>query len=373
MTKTSCITCETLLTPLSIVDGIIENTSPHPITGNVYISQSSTDLTFVATNLSIQIKVHCPLPEGEQPEFEFTVNAKKLHTILGFFKKQDQLQLTVESDRVFVSCDNSQYTLLSLPTKLFPKIPASEWKYKLVLPAKQLRLLFNLTSIAIPTTLKHYYLNGVNIERTENRLLAVATDTHRLAYYEINMLDKEEVKPFSSIIPRRTVQELCRLLPDEDIPVECLFNDTQCCFKYKNVEFMSKLTEGKFPNYASVLNAARSNPYDIELNRDLLFNSLRRVAFLTTDKLPGVRWAFTTNKLALQCTSSDSEEAQTILDVNWPHHESEMGFNVNYLYDVLKTITSPTVKLNFGNLAGAVKLTSPELPSFRYILMPMRI
>ena len=136
---------------------------------------------------------------------------------------------------------------------------------------------------------------------------------------------------------------------------------------------MSKLVEGKFPNYRTVMNTASAHPHRLELNREQLIETLRRVAIMTSDKYRGIRWKVHENQLTIHSSSPDQEEASETIEIDWTGDEAEMGFNVTYLLEVLSLLKNNTVVLKFGNTSGAVLLTMPDSDRFKYVVMPIRI
>ena len=211
-----------------------------------------------------------------------------------------------------------------------------------------------MTAFAMASQDVRYYLNGVLFVVEGKKLRTVATDTHRLACCEVDVDD--ESTPLQAIIPRKTVRELIRLLPEDATPVRVQFTDLQVCFSFGNITFMSKLIEGRFPDYKRVLPSQDTNPNALELEREAVSNALRGEG------------------LQYQSTNSDQEEALDRFDVPWTHDELDMGFNITYLLEVLGILKNKTVRFNFSTASGSVLITMPESQErFRYVVMPMRI
>ena len=229
-----------------------------------------------------------------------------------------------------------------------------------------------MTAFAMASQDVRYYLNGVLFVVEGKKLRTVATDTPRLACCEVDVDD--ENTPMQAIIPRKTVRELIRLLPEDDTPVRVQFTDLQVCFSFGNITFMSKLIEGRFPDYKRVLPSQDTNPNALELEREAISNALRRVGIMTNEKFHGIRWILNGEGLQIQSTNSDHEEALERFDVPWTHDELDMGFNITYLLEVLGILKNKTVRFNFSTASGSVLITMPESQErFRYVVMPMRI
>ncbi len=364
--------CEDLLKPVKIVEGIVEKRQTLPILSNVLIEQDNENVKFSTTDLDIQICTEAPVGQpGKQ--CRFTVNANKLSSILGALGSKSSVELSLDENHLVIRSASSQYTLQTLPADDYPVLKEGQWESSLELPARTLRYLLSMTAFAMASQDVRYYLNGVLFVIEERTVRTVATDTHRLACCNIE-LDTTAEHPIQAIIPRKTVRELIRLLPDDDTSVMVRFTDTQVCFTYNNVTFMSKLVEGKFPDYKRVLPTEDSNPHQVNINREALADALRRASIMTNEKFHGVRWLLANNQLEIQSTNAEHEDALEHMDIAWTYEELDMGFNITYLMEVLNLLKNKEVSFNFSSASGSVLITMPEAQErFSYVVMPMRI
>ena len=363
--------CEDLLKPVKTVEGIVEKRQTHPILSNILIEQENEHVKFSTTDLDVQICTDAPVGVSDTSS-RFTVSANKLASILGALSSKDKVELELDDNTLNVYSNNGKFSLQTLPADEYPVLKEGDWESSLELPSKTLRYLLSMTAFAMASQDVRYYLNGVLFVIEGSTLRAVATDTHRLACCDVPL--DEEATPVQVIIPRKTVRELIRLLPDDDTPVKVQFTDTQVCFSYGTVTFMSKLIEGKFPDYKRGLPTAETNPLQIQLDREQLASALRRVAIMTNEKFHGVRWLLNNNELQIQSNNSEHEEALERIAVNWTHDELDMGFNITYLLEVLGILKNKDVCFNFSSSAGSVLITMKEsMERFRYVVMPMRI
>ena len=198
---------------------------------------------------------------------------------------------------------------------------------------------------------------------------AVTTDGHRLAFCSTQVeqdLGKQEV-----IIPRKAIMELQRLLDDTEQPIEIEMASNQIRFRFAQIELLSKLVEGKFPDYQRVI--PRNHLKKFIVNREALLHSLQRVAILTSDKFKGVRWVVSTGSLKLSSTNADQEDAHEELEIDYDGDSIDVGFNVSYLLDVLNNLKDENVQVAMQDQNSSALLTLPEQESFKYVVMPMRI
>jgi DNA polymerase-3 subunit beta len=218
-----------------------------------------------------------------------------------------------------------------------------------------------------------YYLNGLLFEISKNKLVSVATDGHRLSKSEtaINGSDNgEQVR--QAIIPRKAVTELNRLLNSNDENVTVELNDHHIRFTFDQIIFTSKLIDGKFPDYQSVMSAKL--PVKLRLERQEFYQTLLRASILTNDKFRGIRLGLNSQVLKVASTNPEQEEANDEMPINdYDGPEMEIGFNVNYLMDILKVLDSDEVELSVKDGNSSCTLNIPKDTKSKYLVMPMRL
>jgi len=198
----------------------------------------------------------------------------------------------------------------------------------------------------------------------------VATDGHRLAFSSATL--DVEVPRQEVILPRKTVLEMQRLLEDSDEPVAVDVAPGQIRFRFGDVELVSKLVEGKFPDFTRVIPTSYTRHFDV--SREALQGSLQRAAILTTDKFKGVRLQLAQNLMKISSTNAEQEEAQEELDIDYTFEALDVGFNVGYLLDVLGNLKTESIRWSVMPDANASALiTLPDDENFKYVVMPMRI
>jgi DNA polymerase-3 subunit beta len=216
-----------------------------------------------------------------------------------------------------------------------------------------------------------YYLNGLLLLVDDGELRAVATDGHRLAYACMTLGEGVSLPKQEFILPRKTVLELSRLLVDSDDPVHVEMTSNQIRFQFGNVVLVSKLIDGKFPDYERVIPPSVKNL--VTLNRTTLLQSLVRAAILTNEKFRGVRLILTSGSLKIVAANAEQEEAQEEIEVEYSGDAIDVGFNVGYLLDVLNNASSEFIEWGFNDANSSALLTLPGNEHFKYVVMPMRI
>ena len=357
-----------LLAPLSAVSGIIERRHTLPILSNVLIERSGESLGFLATDIEIQIAARSDIPAGGETR-AVTVGARKLLDILRALP-DGEVTLQQQDKRLQVKSGKSRFSLQTLAAEDFPRLakPAGD-SAKFQLEQKALRRLLSLVQYAMAQQDIRYYLNGLLMVVEEGSLKLVATDGHRLAYAAMKLAgtaSRQEV-----IVPRKTVLELTKLLADSDDPVDIELSATQAAFSFGSIELVSKLIDGKFPDYTRVIPTAHKNKLQAE--REPLRQALQRAAILSNEKFRGVRWVVSDGSLKIVSSNAEQEEANEELEVKYAGDSLDIGFNVNYLLDVLNNVAGDGIECAFGDSASSALITYASEKDFKYVVMPMRI
>jgi DNA polymerase III subunit beta len=361
-------TNDKLLGPLQQVTGIVERRHTLPILSNVLITAHGGKLDFLATDLEVQITSSAAI-EGNA-EGAVTVAARKLYDILRSLPEDVEVALEAKENRMTVKAGKSRFNLQTLAAADFPKmVEAKDASKTLTLPQKALKGALRLVQFAMAVQDIRYYLNGVLFSVEKDTLRVVATDGHRLSFAS-QALDGDHGS-VEAILPRKTVLELIKLLSDSDDPVSLAIGTNQARFSFSGIEIVSKIVEGKFPDYQKVIPTAHKNR--VSLDRATLAQSLNRAAILSNEKIRGVRLVFTKDALSIICTNNEQEEAEEGLAVEYDGDPLDIGFNISYLLDVLNHVDSPTVSVTMGDSNSSALVQMPAREDFKYVVMPMRI
>ena len=174
-----------------------------------------------------------------------------------------------------------------------------------------------------------------------------------------------------AIIPRKTVLELSKLLADTDEEVRVELSGSQAAFGFGSIDLVSKLIDGKFPDYTRVIPTNHKNK--LQADRELLRQALQRAAILSNEKFRGVRWVLADGSLKIVSSNADQEEAQEELEVSYAGDSLDIGFNVNYLLDVLNNVPGTELECAFGDSSSSALISYGSEKGFKYVVMPMRI
>jgi DNA polymerase-3 subunit beta len=362
-------TQDKVLSVLQSVAGIVERRHTLPVLANVLIRKTGSSLQLTTSDLEIQIRTTAEL-EGDNGNFTTTVGARKLIDILRTMPADQTVSLESTQNKLVLKGGKSRFTLQTLPAEDFPLVQeAPSFGPAFSVPQKTLKDLMNQVSFAMAVHDIRYYLNGILFVAEGKQLSLVATDGHRLAYASATL--DVEVPRQEVILPRKTVLELQRLLSDADGAIEMRFANNQAKFSFDGMEFVTKLVEGKFPDYNRVIPKNHRN--HITLGRAPLLACLQRTAILTSEKFKGVRLNVEPGLLRVASNNAEQEEAVDELDIDYGGDAIEIGFNVTYLIDALSNMSQDMVKLELQDSNSSALLTNPENNAFKYVVMPMRI
>ena len=360
---------DTLLAPLQSVSGIVERRHTLPILSNVLLEKKGDRLTLLATDIEIQITTSSEGAGGDG-DGAVTVGARKLQEILRSLPDSAEISLVMEDKRLQVRAGKSRFSLQTLPADDFPRMTISEGETKqFSISQKAFRQLLGKTQYAMAAQDVRYYLNGLLLLVEGNELRAVATDGHRLAYASVGI--ETELPRQEMILPRKTVLELNRLLVDTDDALHITLASNQVRFSFGNIVLVSKLIDGKFPDYERVVPASLKNHMNV--GRQTLMQAMQRAAILTNEKFRGVRVVLGQNSLKLIAANAEQEEAQEEIEVDYNGDPIDVGFNVGYLLDVLNNTQTDEIQWSFNDANSSALITVPGNDRFKYVVMPMRI
>ncbi|MDE2302544.1 MAG: DNA polymerase III subunit beta [Sphingomonadales bacterium] len=364
----------TLLRCLSHVQSVVERRNTIPILSNVLIEASPDNtLRIMATDLDLQV-VESLGAVSVEGAGAITVSAHLLFDIARKFPEGSQVSLEAADNRMVVKAGRSRFTLPTLPRDDFPVIVEGDLPTSFELPAATLAQLIDRTRFAISTEETRYYLNGIFLHVTDDELKAAATDGHRLARFTLPRPDGAEGMP-DVIVPRKCVAELRKLLEEAlDGAVEIDLSVSKIRFTLggeSGVVLTSKLIDGTFPDYNRVI--PTGNDKLLRLDPDTLYEGVDRVATIATEKTRAVKMALEPDRVTLSVTSPDNGTAAEEVPADYKGVGFEIGFNANYLKDILGQIDGDTVEMHLADAGAPTLIRQNENSPALYVLMPMRV
>lgn len=359
---------EALLTPLQKVIGAVERKQTMPALSNVLIKANGGEVAITATDLEIELVANSVMPIDQ--EGDITLPARKLLDICKNLPDGADISLLIDGDKATLSSGRSRFKLSTLPAADFPALEDIQVTSRFTIPQSTLRRVIEKTSFAMAQQDVRYYLNGLMLELSGNMVRAVATDGHRLALCEtdagINVEESRQV-----IIPRKGVLELVRMLDSAEDDAAVSLSSNHIRVDMGALRFTSKLIDGRFPDYQRVMpvdgdKVVTTDKQDFRL-------ALTRTSILSNEKYKGVRLGAEGNVLSIQTNNPEQEEAEEELEVEYSGEQIEIGFNVNYMLDVLNALEEDAVTIELKDSNSSCLVQEAGATTAKYVIMPMRL
>lgn len=360
---------EELLPSLQAVIGVVERRQTIPILGNVRIEvEANNAVGLITTDLEVEMSAH--LSNGGKQVGSATVPARKLLDICRALPEGASVRLSQEEGRVRLGSGRSRFALAALPVDEFPTVGDLDRGMRFSIERDVLAELLKRSAFAMAQQDVRYYLTGLLLEISPERLRAVATDGHRLALCDAGQApDVEEEK--SAILPRKAVMELERLLGQADKNVTVTLTATHARFDFGPQILTTKLIDGQFPDYDRVI--PQSSNKRLLADREPLREALTRVAILANEKFRGIRLEASAEGFTLAAHNPENEEAEESVSARYDGERLTIAFNATYLQDALAALDGETVEFQFTDSNSSALLGVPDSTRYRYVIMPMRL
>ncbi|MCF6288081.1 MAG: DNA polymerase III subunit beta [Proteobacteria bacterium] len=359
---------ETLLHPLSEIIGVVEKKQTLVILGNIHIQAKETSLILTSSDSEIEMVASCNA-EIIEPGY-ITLPAKKLFDICKALPDGGMIKFSLNDTKAHIKVANSKFTLATLPANDFPLIDNIETYDSLSIEVNSLKKILNQTAFCMATQDVRYYLNALVFEITDTKIVCVAADGHRLSLSEETFNNEFNVNK-QVLIPRKGVLELQKLIRDKEGDVEINVGKNHINFNCENTSLTSKLIDGGFPDYQTVIPLQLAKT--LVINKDLLKRALQRVAILSNDQYKGVKFNIKQNTLKIIGHNPEQEQAEEIIEVTSDIENISTGFNVAYLFDAINAIEGETIMFNFKDAESSCLIKHPEKNNCRLVVMPIRI
>jgi DNA polymerase-3 subunit beta len=363
-----------LLKSLGHVHRVVERRNTIPILANVLIRAEGSKLSFKATDLDLEITE--TIAAEVSPGGSTTVPAHMFYEIVRKLPEGTQVVLEGTGDRAVLTlrAGRSRFTLQTLPENDFPDLAAGDMTHSFKLAAADLKRLIDKTQFAISTEETRYYLNGIYLHAAGSAktqtLRAVATDGHRLAQVEI-ALPKGAAGMPGIIVPRKTVNEVQRLIEDVDAEISVELSQGKIRFTIGDVVLTSKLIDGTFPDYARVIPSG--NDKELVVDKKEFEQAVDRVSTVSSERGRAVKLSLSSGRLVLSVTNPDSGSATEEIEVEYASDPIDIGFNSRYLLDIASQIESEAAVLRLADPGSPTLIEDKDSKGTLYVLMPMRV
>ncbi len=356
---------------LSYCQGVIEKRSTLPILSNVLLDVRSSQLTITATDLDL-IFVHQIKNIEISEEGKTTTTSSIMYDIIRKFSSGKKINLLLsEKSKLQLESDKSIFNLNCINPSEFPLTEENFNDNEFSINSKSLLKLLNKCKFSVSNDETRHYLSGIYFHQTEvedkNYLTAVATDSHRMSISKIRLDKKISFEPI--ILPKKTIFQLVSLLDNYDGDVKISNVKSKIKFELNNSILISKLIDGKFPNYIQVI--PKNNQKKLEIDLKLFLNSVDRVASVSSDRKDGVKFSLTKDALNLSVNNTNSGDGNETLNVKF-EHDLEISFNSRYLIDVASQMDGKNIEIFFNDTGSPALIKDPGDFDSIYVVMPMK-
>tara|TARA_Y100000590_G_scaffold101639_2_gene115412 strand:- start:295 stop:1410 length:1116 start_codon:yes stop_codon:yes gene_type:complete len=364
---------DTFLKALGHANGIIEKKTTLPILSNILIEAKDSKIKITATDLDI-IYFEEMEPKEIKKEGLTTTSASILYDILKKLQPNAKVELSLQSsNKIKLISENSKFNLLCLPSENFP-LPDEDIKEKSfeVLPERLLKLL-NKTKISISNDETRHYLNGIYLHKTklENKsfLCGVATDSHRLSSSSLEIDPSINIEPI--ILPKKTIFQLISLLEQSGSSIKISNNKSKIKFEMDSGVLISKVIDGRFPDYSKVIPKGNDKVLNIKLNE--FRNSIERVTTVSSDRTKGLKMAISKDSVQLSVNNPSSGEGIENIKANFNSDDLNITFNSRYLTDIASQIENESIVINLKDAGSPVLINDFSDKNSFHVVMPMKI
>ena len=356
---------------LNYCQGIIEKRSTLPILSNILLEVKKSKLIITATDLDL-IFIHQLNNIEVLEEGKITTTSSIMYDIVRKFSSGKKINLTLnDKNKLHLESEKSNFNLNCISASDFPITEENFDGEVLKIKSKKLFKLLNKCKFSVSNDETRHYLSGIYFHQTEvdekNYLTAVATDSHRMSISKIRLEEKIHFEPI--ILPKKTIFQLCSLLDNYDGEVKISNIKSKIKFELENSVLISKLIDGKFPNYIQVI--PKNNQKKLEIDLKLFLSSVDRVASVSLDKKDGVKFNLSNNSLNLSVNNTNSGDGKETINVKFDH-ELEISFNSKYLIDVASQLDGEKIELFFNDSGSPALIKDPSDFDSIYVVMPMK-
>jgi len=356
---------------LSYCQGVIEKRSTLPILSNVLLDASNGKLTITATDLDL-IFIHQIANIEILEEGKTTTSASIMYDIVRKFSSGKKINFSNPSEnKLQLESEKSIFNLNCINASEFPLTDENFSENEFIIRSKEFLKLLNKCKFSVSNDETRHYLTGIFFHQTQIEdkifLTAAATDSHRMSISKIRLKNKIEFD--SIILPKKTIFQLCSILEDFDGDIKISNIKSKIKFEINDSILISKLIDGKFPNYVQVI--PKENQKKLEVDLKLFLNSVDRVASVSLDKKDGVKFNLSKDTLNLSVNNTNSGDGKESLIVKFDN-ELDISFNSRYLIDVASQLDGEKIELYLKDTGSPALIKDPADFDSIYVVMPMK-
>ena len=365
-----------LLKHLQLIGKVISPKNTLPILDNFLFDLSGNELSITASDLETTMVTNIEL-QNVTDEGKVAVPARILMDILKEFPEQPlTFDVDTESLKIVLNSENGKYNIVGQNAEDFPQVPEikSEEQSHLQLPSGTLHQGIGKTIFATADDELRPVMNGIYVELKPDNVTFVATDAHKLVRYRRTDVTPEQESSF--IFPKKPASLLRNILAKEESEVDIRFDDKNVQFILPKYKMISRLTEGNYPSYDSVIPS--DNPFKLTIDRLEFYNTIKRVAVFSNQASNLIKLSLKGNQLNVSAQDIDfSVSGRETLNCQYEGDDMEIGFKSSFLLEILSNLNASEVLVELSDPSRAGLLypaeSEDESEDVLMLLMPMMV
>lgn len=363
-----------LLNLLGKTQNVVEKRNTMPVLINVLLEAGGGVLKVFATDLEVSLTDQIPTIK-EKPG-KVAVSAKSLFEIIKELEDGPVVLNKRDNNWLEIKQRKSVFNLVGIAAEEYPVFPSYATKDFIRMPASVLADMIEKTIYSISNDETRYHLNGVFFERinkdAKSTFRMVATDGFRLSIVEREMPLSESAFPATGvIIPRKGLFEIRKMLETIEGEFDLAIEGSQLVVRQGTTVLMIRLIEGKFPAYQQFI--PQTVPKRVQVPREILLSSLKRVSLLSNQKYKGVTLALTNGRMEITSNNPEMGDAKEEIEIDYKGNDLRIGFNARYMLDVLNSFDDDGVDLHLNDQLSPGLMRPHDDASYTCVVMPMRI
>lgn len=361
---------EPFLKELQLLQAIIDKKNTIPILSNLLLEAEAKQAKLIATDLEVGMKCRCQA--NVEKKGALTISAKKLYEIVRALPEAEINIEKLDNNWVLIKCQKAQFKIVGMPKEEYPSLPDYDFSRAVKLPASLVKDMISKTIFAATQEDTRFALNGGLMNLKANMLTMVATDAHRLCFFNCQLKESFSEDEIQVIIPKKALIELKSMIEGEE-EIAIGRSENHIFFKIGERILLSRLIEGQYPSYDKVI--PKNNDKSLSLPTEQISAIIKRISLLSNERSKAIKLRFIPGKLEVSSNNPELGEAQEELEIAYEGEELTIGFNAQYLLDFLNVVEDSEVVLEMKDEAsqGLLKPAEKHDYSYLYVVMPMRL
>jgi|TARA_B100001540_G_scaffold248876_1_gene224559 DNA polymerase-3 subunit beta len=360
---------EDIVKALNFTLGVVEKRQTLPILSNVLLEVDESSLKLTATDLESEVSTTAIISNFKSGG-KTTAPARKLSDLCRLLHDSAEIHFFLDGTDLKIESGSGKYNLTTLPSEDFPNFEVEDSSSEINISSNSLKTLISTTAFAMGNDSWRDYLSGLNLIIDDKIITAVATDGSRLAVAN-SSLNEAVPNNISGIVPKKSINEIGKLVAESTENILIKLGSTSISVSAGGTNFVSKLIEGKFPDHEQVIPFGESSM--MKIDRKEFSESLSRVSVLSGGDHKGVRFITEENIINISANNPDKERGEESIACSYKGENIDIAFNINYFQEILSSINSQEVEINFFGSERSCLVIEPNNESLKYVVMPLLV